>query len=185
MTRIYTRTGDAGDTALFGGKRVSKDDLRVRAYGTVDELNAVVGVARAAGPTQEIDAVLERVQHHLFDLGAELATPGGTSPAAARVPRATAERVAGLEQDIDRFDARLPPLREFVLPGGVPAAAALHHARTVARRAERQIVRLAAREPVNPEVLKYVNRLSDLLFVLARAANQGAGRPDVAWKPDR
>src|SRR6266513_2430385 len=124
MTRIYTRTGDAGETALFGGKRVSKDDLRVRAYGTVDELNAVVGVARAAGPTPEIDAVLERVQHHLFDLGAELATPGGTSPAVARVPRATAERVAGLEQDIDRFDARLPPLREFVLPGGVAATAA-------------------------------------------------------------
>src|SRR5205807_1517724 len=173
MTLIYTRTGDAGETALFGGKRVSKDDLRVRAYGTVDELNAVVGVARAAGPTQEIDAVLERVQHHLFDLGAELATPGGTSSAAARVPRATAERVAGLEQDIDRFDARLPSLREFVLPGGVAAAAALHHARTVARRAERQIVRLAGSEPINPEVLKYVNRLSDLLFVLARAANQG------------
>src|SRR5437588_10660232 len=106
MTRIYTRTGDTGETALFGGQRVSKDDLRVRAYGTVDELNAVVGVARAAGPTHEIDAVLERVQHHLFDLGAELATPGGTSPAAARVPRATAERVAGRGRGTDGLKPR-------------------------------------------------------------------------------
>ena len=185
MTRIYTRTGDEGETGLFGGKRVPKNDLRVAAYGTVDELNAVLGVARAAGAGAEIDAVLERLQHQLFDLGAELATPGGASAAASHVGQVTSERVAELERDIDRFEDRLPPLRQFVLPGGAPAAARLHHARTVARRAEREIVSLASREPVNPELLKYVNRLSDLLFVLARAANQAAGRPDVVWAPPR
>ena len=184
MTRIYTRTGDAGDTSLFGGGRVSKDDLRVRAYGTIDEVNAVIGLARAAGCGQELDSILERLQHQLFDLGAELATPAAAA-AAAHATRVTASQVAGLEQDIDRFEDRLPPLRQFVLPGGTPAAAALHHARTVARRAEREVVHLAAREPLNPELLKYVNRLSDLLFVLARAANHAAGRPDIAWKPSR
>jgi cob(I)alamin adenosyltransferase len=181
MTRIYTRTGDGGETGLFGGGRVSKDDLRVRAYGAIDELNAVIGLARATGHTREIDAVLERLQHQLFDLGAELATPDPASQAAAHAGHVSAIWVDALEQDIDRFEARLPALRQFVLPGGVPAAATLHHARTVARRAEREIVALAAREPLNPELLKYVNRLSDLLFVLARAANHAAGQPDVAW----
>jgi cob(I)alamin adenosyltransferase len=185
VTRIYTRTGDGGETSLFGGGRVPKDDPRVRAYGTIDELNAVIGVTRAAGSPQEIDGILERLQHQLFDLGAELATPDRASQAAGHVARVTPERVLELEQDIDRFEVRLPPLRQFVLPGGTPAAAALHHARTVARRAEREIVRLAGREPINPELLKYVNRLSDLLFVLARAANQAAGRPDVGWTPSR
>ncbi len=183
MTRIYTRTGDAGETSLFGGGRVSKNHPRVQAYGTVDELNAVLGLARAAGPPQEIDVLLERLQHQLFDLGAELATPGASRRSAAHVTRVTPDRVAALERDIDRFEALLPPLRQFVLPGGTPAASALHHARTVARRAERAIVRLASREAVNPELLKYVNRLSDLLFVLARAANHAAGRGDVTWTP--
>ncbi len=181
MTRIYTRTGDTGETSLFGGGRVPKDHPRVRAYGTIDELNAVLGLARAAGPPQEIDVLLERLQHQLFDLGAELATPAASRQAAAHVTRVTPDRVAALEHDIDRFEALLPPLRQFVLPGGTPAASALHHARTVARRAERAIVRLGSREPINPELLKYVNRLSDLLFVLARAANHSAGRADVIW----
>jgi cob(I)alamin adenosyltransferase len=185
VTRIYTRTGDSGETSLFGGGRVSKDDPRVRAYGTVDELNAVIGVARTSGMPQEIDGVLERVQHQLFDLGAELATPDAASAAAGHAPRATAEWVAALEREIDRFEGLLPPLREFVLPGGTAAAAGLHHARTVARRAEREIVRLAGRGPVNPELLKYVNRLSDLLFVLARAANHASGQPDVTWIASR
>lgn len=186
MTKIYTRTGDAGETSLFGGRRVPKDDLRVSAYGTVDELNASLGVARAAGPAPEIDRVVERVQHHLLDLGAELATPPAASHAAAsHAGRVSPEWVEALEREIDRFEATLPPLRQFILPVGTPAAAALHMARTVARRAERQIVTLAAREPLNPELLKYVNRLSDLLFVLARAANQAAGRPDVPWLPAR
>ncbi len=180
MTKIYTRTGDAGETGLFGGGRVSKDDLRVRAYGTIDELNAAIGVARAGAPPPEIEGVLERLQHQLFDLGAELATPERVA-AAARISPTTPDRVEALERDIDRYEALLPPLRQFVLPGGTPVAAALHQARTVARRAEREIVSLAGREPVNPELLKYVNRLSDLLFVLARAANHAAGRPDVVW----
>jgi cob(I)alamin adenosyltransferase len=185
VTRIYTRTGDGGETSLFGGGRVSKDDPRVRAYGTIDELNAVIGVVRTSGMPQEIDGVLERVQHQLFDLGAELATPDAASAAAGHAPRATAEWVTALEREIDRFEGLLPPLREFVLPGGTAAAAGLHHARTVARRAEREIVRLAGRGPVNPELLKYVNRLSDLLFVLARAANHASGRPDVTWIASR
>lgn len=184
MTRIYTRTGDSGETSLFGGRRVSKDDLRVRAYGAVDELNAALGVARAADPGPEIDQMLERLQHRLFDLGAELATPPpGAERSAGHVPRVEASWVDALEQEIDKLDAALPPLRHFVLPGGTPAAAALHFARTVARRAERDIVALSAREPVNPELLKFVNRLSDLLFVLARTANRIANRPDVTWTP--
>ncbi len=185
VTRIYTRTGDGGETSLFGGGRVPKTHPRVRAYGSIDELNAVIGVVRAAGPPQEIDGILDRLQHQLFDVGAELATPEGSSPAAAHVARMTPDRVTVLEQDIDRFEAGLPPLRQFVLPGGTPAAAALHHARTVARRAEREIVRLGGSEAVNPELLKFVNRLSDLLFVLARAANHAAGRQDVFWAPSR
>ena len=120
MTRIYTRTGDGGETSLFGGGRVSKDDLRVRAYGTVDELNAAIGLARAAGASREIDIVLERLQHQLFDLGAELATPDPTSPAAAHALRVTPERITALEQDIDRFEARLPPLRSLCCPEECP-----------------------------------------------------------------
>jgi cob(I)alamin adenosyltransferase len=186
VARIYTRTGDAGDTGLFGGRRVSKDDPRVAAYGAVDELNAVLGVARAAEPPRGIAAVLDRLQHYLFDVGSELATPPEAAVTAkAHVSRVGPDWVAALEQEIDRFEDALPPLRAFVLPGGTPAAAALHLARTVARRAERDIVTLAAREPVNPELLKFVNRLSDLLFVLARAANHAAGRPDVEWRQTR
>jgi cob(I)alamin adenosyltransferase len=185
MTRIYTRTGDAGETSLFGGKRVPKDDLRVRAYGAIDEVNAALGVARAADPGPDIDGVLERLQHRLFDLGAELATPPGSEKPGTHAPRVEPSWVEALEREIDRLEAGLPPLRHFVLPAGCPAAAALHYARTVARRAERDIVALAAREPLNPEVLKFVNRLSDLLFVLARAANRAANRPDVTWTPSR
>jgi cob(I)alamin adenosyltransferase len=186
VTRIYTRTGDTGETSLFGGQRVPKDHPRVSAYGAIDELNAVLGVARAAGPAPEIDALLQRVQHHLFDLGSELATPQTASPAAAaHASRVAPSWVEAMEQDIDRLEGALPPLREFILPGGTAAAAALHLARTVARRAEREIVALAAREPLNPDLLRYVNRLSDLLFVLARAANHAAGRPDTIWRPAR
>jgi cob(I)alamin adenosyltransferase len=186
VTRIYTRSGDGGDTGLFGGQRVRKDDLRVRAYGAVDEANASIGAARAAAPGPEIDAVLARVQHHLFDLGAELATPpAAPQAAAAHVPRVAPEWVAALERDIDRFEDTLPPLRAFILPGGTPGAAALHVARTVVRRAERDIVTLAAASPVNPDLIKFINRLSDLLFVLARAANHRTGAGDVTWSPTR
>lgn len=185
-TRIYTRTGDKGDTSLFGGRRVPKHDPRVCAYGAVDELNAVLGVARAAEPEPEIDAVLERVQHQLFDIGAELATPPDASPgAAAYAPRVLPSWVESLERDIDRLEDTLPPLRQFILPGGTPVASHLHLARTVARRAEREIVALAAREALNPDLVKYVNRLSDLLFVLARAVNLAADHPDTIWRPTR
>ncbi len=177
--KIYTRTGDQGETGLFGGPRVRKDVPRIEAYGTIDELNAVLGLARAAAPPPEVDAVLLRVQHELFVLGAELATP---APGHAAVPAIAQANVAALEAEIDRFEAVLPPLKEFILPAGSPAAAHLHLARTVCRRAERRAVSLAVAEPVSPVVLQYLNRLSDLLFVLARAANHAVGQPDVPWQ---
>jgi cob(I)alamin adenosyltransferase len=184
MTRIYTRTGDTGETGLFGGGRVRKDDARVAAYGTVDELNAVLGVARRALALHdempvEIDSFLACVQHQLFNLGAELATP---QPAQHGTNLVTDADVAWLEQLIDHLELELEPLKTFILPGGSPAGAYLHWARTVSRRAERLVVTLAAADPIRGEVLRYLNRLSDALFVAARAANQLAGVPDVAWK---
>lgn len=180
--KIYTKTGDQGETGLFGGPRVRKDSPRIEAYGTVDELNAVLGAARVE--TTELDAhldeLLARVQNDLFDLGAELA-----SPQAEKHRRAiAAAQIAELEQAIDRYEERLPPLREFILPGGSPAAAQLHLARTVCRRAERLVVALSAApgESVSDLAIVYLNRLSDLLFVLARVANQLAGKADVAWQ---
>lgn len=180
LTRIYTRGGDTGQTSLGDGKRVAKHDPRVAAYGTVDEANAAVGLARlhAGG---ELDAILGRVQNDLFDLGADLCRPEerDADPPPLRV---TAEQVARLEAEIDAVNAGLEPLDSFVLPGGTPAAAYLHLARTVARRAERDMTLLAETEAVNPEAVRYVNRLSDLLFVLARQAND-RGRRDVLWEP--
>ncbi|MGE4218426.1 MAG: cob(I)yrinic acid a,c-diamide adenosyltransferase [Alphaproteobacteria bacterium] len=180
LTRIYTGGGDKGETSLGDGARVGKDDLRVEAYGTVDEANAVIGLARlhAAGA---VDAVLARVQNDLFDLGADLCTPEDASRAAGAL-RVTAEQSARLEREIDAANADLAPLNSFVLPGGTPLAAALHHARTVVRRAERQVVALARREAVNVQAVVYLNRLSDLMFVLSRQANDG-GRADVLWVP--
>ncbi|HTQ38755.1 MAG TPA: cob(I)yrinic acid a,c-diamide adenosyltransferase [Pirellulales bacterium] len=185
--KIYTKTGDAGDTGLFAGPRVRKDDLRIEAYGTVDELNAVLGLVRShatvgqAKLPAKIDAQLARIQHALFDLGAELATP---DPKARGTSFVTPQEIGVLEQAIDGFEAQLPPLKTFILPGGTPGAAWLHLARTVCRRAERQVVTLAQREAGNfsPHVLVYLNRLSDLLFVMARAVNQLAGHPDVPWE---
>ena len=183
--KIYTKGGDTGQTALFGGERVGKDVPRVEAYGTLDELNACLGVARAAVEdlASELGPLLERLQSELFDLGAELATPPArrADPLTARLQVVEAGQVEALEAIIDGYEALLPPLRAFVLPGGTAAAAALHLARTVARRAERRIVSLDGLEPVNPELLRYVNRLSDLLFVLARTANRLSGVDDVPW----
>lgn len=178
--KIYTRSGDAGTTALFGGERVSKTSARVRAYGSVDEANAQLGVARAALRDDELDALLRDLQNALFDVGADLATPEGT-PARDRLVPIDAAEGERLEGWIDRLDAELPPLRRFVLPGGHPAAAALHVARTVARRAEREVVALAGDEPVNPQVGVFLNRLSDLLFVAARVVNARAGVPEAPW----
>jgi cob(I)alamin adenosyltransferase len=181
MTRIYTKTGDRGDTGLFDGTRVSKADPRVEAYGEVDELNAWLGMARAgAGADPEVGASLVHIQRDLFALGAMLADP--RQKIAARVEKAalTEERVLALEQLIDELEASLPPLRSFVLAGGSSAGAALHVARTVCRRAERRVVGLGA-DAVDPLVVTYLNRLSDLLFVMARATNARAGVTETEW----
>jgi cob(I)alamin adenosyltransferase len=180
LNRIYTRTGDKGDTALGNGKRVRKYDLRIEAYGTIDETNACVGVARlhTAG---ELDQMLARVQNDLFDLGADLCVPEDGGEIAARALRITQAQVDRLERELDALNEKLEPLRSFVLPGGSPAAAHLHVARTVCRRAERLIVKLAENEAVGEACVKYANRLSDFLFVAARFANSAKG--DVLWVP--
>ncbi len=192
LNKIYTRTGDDGTTALGTGERRKKYDLRVAAYGTLDEVNAAIGVARlwlsigADTPPEDLalDAALSRIQNDLFDAGADLCTPGkGKGPGGARLT-VTQAQVTWLESEIDRLNADLAPLRSFVLPGGTAAAAYLHVARTVCRRAERLIAELKDKpdEAVTPEVLKYVNRLSDFLFVAGRYAN-GKGARDVLWQP--
>lgn len=180
LTRIYTRTGDGGETRLASGETVKKYDPRVEAYGSVDETNACLGLARLHLTSDPLlDGILARAQNDLFDLGADLATAGEAEGAL----RILDSQVSRLEREIDQLNAELAPLNSFVLPGGSPAAAALHLARTVCRRAEREAVRLAAgAAPVNPAALKHLNRLSDLLFVAARWANaKGAG--DILWKP--
>jgi cob(I)alamin adenosyltransferase len=185
LNKIYTRTGDNGTTALGNGERRPKFDLRVEAYGTVDEANAAIGLARLhTNAMPELDTMLSRIQNDCFDLGADLATPGEEGKAGHEPLRITDEQVRRVEADIDRLNADLEPLRSFILPGGSPVSAALHHARTVARRAERQMVELAARpgETVNPAALRYINRVSDFLFVAARHANDG-GKADVLWVP--
>jgi cob(I)alamin adenosyltransferase len=187
LTRIYTRGGDKGDTSLGDGTRVPKQSLRVEAYGTVDEANAAIGLARlhvAADP--EVDRMLARIQNDLFDLGADLCTPEDGRRAAGAL-RIVAAQVARLEREIDAMNAALRPLDSFILPGGTPAAAHLHLARTVTRRAERLVCALAAADPanpksVNPEAVKYLNRLSDHLFVLGRRVNDNGAR-DVLWQP--
>jgi len=181
LTKIYTRGGDKGETSLGGGARVVKHSVRVAAYGTVDEANAVIGVARLH-VTTEADAMLARIQNDLFDLGADLCTPeDGAKAGALRVVAAQVER---LEREIDAMNERLKPLDSFILPGGSAGAAYLHLARTVVRRAERLMTELAAAEPVNPEAIRYANRLSDHLFVLARHANDD-GDADVLWVPGK
>jgi cob(I)alamin adenosyltransferase len=185
LNKIYTRTGDDGTTALGTGERRRKYDLRISAYGTLDEVNAVIGIARLhTANNPALDAALSRIQNDLFDVGADLCTPGkGRGPGGARLT-VTAVQVTWLESEIDGLNAGIAPLKSFILPGGSPAAAYLHLARTVCRRAERLIAELAdkADESVTPEVLKYVNRLSDYLFVAARHANDKGAR-DVLWKP--
>ncbi|MEW6510347.1 MAG: cob(I)yrinic acid a,c-diamide adenosyltransferase [Bacteroidota bacterium] len=178
--KIYTRTGDRGETSLYGGQRVPKDALRVEACGTVDELNSVIGMIRSDAPQPEIDAVLTQVQNRLFDLGADLATPRAL--ARTDVRRIDAGDATDLEQHIDAIEGRLKPLQQFILPGGSPVAARLHFARTVCRRAERSVVRLSRNEDIGDTITTYLNRLSDLLFVLARYANQSAAVPEITWK---
>jgi cob(I)alamin adenosyltransferase len=178
--KIYTKTGDDGSTGLFGGPRVQKDDPRIDAYGTVDELNSILGLARAEQPVGEIDQFLMRLQNDLFALGAELATP---RPGDQGTQLIGSLQIEALERAIDRFETELEPLRQFVLPGGSKAAAQLHLARTVCRRAERLLVTLTTQsvDPISPDLVIYLNRLSDVLFVLARIVNKSAGVGDVAW----
>jgi cob(I)alamin adenosyltransferase len=179
LTRIYTRTGDAGETSLGDGSRVSKLDPRITAFGTVDELNSLIGAALAAIGEAELRDVLERVQNELFDLGADLSVPLEVE-GRLRVEQPAVDR---LEADCDRFNAYLPPLKSFVLPGGSEAAARLHVARTACRRAEREVLLASGPLDLNPLAIVYLNRLSDLLFILARAANAAAGVPEPLWRP--
>jgi cob(I)alamin adenosyltransferase len=178
LTRIYTRGGDQGETSLGDGARVPKDALRVAAYGTVDEANAALGLARLAAEGEAL-AMLDRIQHDLFDLGADLCTPENEARSVGAL-RIVAAQTVRLETEIDAMNSRLNPLDSFILPGGTPLAASLHLSRTIVRRAERLVVRLARVEPINPEAVKYLNRLSDHLFVLGRVANDGE---DLLWRP--
>jgi cob(I)alamin adenosyltransferase len=178
LNKIYTKTGDTGESGLVGGARRAKHDVRFEAIGDVDETNALIGIARLHVTDSNYDAMLKRIQHDLFDLGADLATLDGKTDAL----RITAVQVTRLEHEIDHLNESLSPLNSFVLPGGTKASAYLHLARTVTRRAERVACALASRETINPEALKYINRLSDFLFVLARVTN-GGGTQDVLWEP--
>ncbi|MGH8127112.1 MAG: cob(I)yrinic acid a,c-diamide adenosyltransferase [Gammaproteobacteria bacterium] len=177
LSRIYTRTGDDGTTGLADGSRIAKTSTRVEAYGTVDELNAALGLILATAVPAPVRETLTRIQHELFNLGGELATPGATL--------ITAEAVTRLEQELDGFNAALPPLKEFILPGGGQAAAACHLARTVARRAERRLSALASEETMNQASLHYLNRLSDLLFVLCRVLTRAAAGEEILWESTR
>ena len=180
LTRIYTRAGDAGETSLGDGSRVPKTNPRIEAYGTVDELNSLLGFALAGDLPDEFRPWLEEVQNDLFDLGADLSVPLADERERLRITAAQVERLEGL---CDQVNERLEPLKSFVLPGGSEAAASLHLARTVCRRAERRAVALAQEADANPEALAYLNRLSDLLFILARAANAAEGEDEALWKP--
>jgi cob(I)alamin adenosyltransferase len=179
LTRIYTRGGDAGETSLGDGSRVSKLDVRIAAFGTVDEVNAAVGLVLSGDCPEKMRPVLERVQNELFDLGADLSVPIEDK---ARL-RVTQAQIDALERDCDHFNAELPELKSFVLPGGTESASRLHAARTICRRAEREAIAAAGAVGVSPLALVYLNRLSDLLFILARVANAAAGREEPLWRP--
>jgi cob(I)alamin adenosyltransferase len=179
--KIYTKTGDDGQTGLPGGRRVAKDAAVTEVCGTIDELNTAIGMARAAGVSDDVDALLHNFQSELFDLGAQVARYGAKS---ASAPQISTANILALEAAIDRFDAELPPLRHFILPGGTVSAAQLHFARAVCRRAERRLVGLMRECPnLSNEILVYLNRLGDLLFVLARLVNTRAGQPETIWMP--
>lgn len=177
--KIYTKTGDKGETALFGGERVPKDALRIEAYGSVDELNCIIGVIRSHKPHRSIDRILVKIQNQLFELGADLATP--IAHKSGLIPRMKKSHSSSLEKIIDVLDTQLLPLKTFILPGGTTVASQLHLARTVCRRAERNVVRLSRNEDIGDAVIIYLNRLSDLLFVMARFANHLDGKEEVRW----
>ncbi|MCI0414670.1 cob(I)yrinic acid a,c-diamide adenosyltransferase [bacterium] len=178
--KIYTKTGDRGETGLFKGLRVPKHDLRVEAYGNVDECNAVIGICLLHIQNAEIKTLLSSIQHELFEVGADLATPPQQQNDSRW--RIDSEMTANLERAIDHFESQLPALTNFILPGGSLAGAHIHYARTVCRRAERSVSKLAEQQQISPEILRYLNRLSDLLFVVARSENQHTGLPETIWK---
>lgn len=178
--KIYTKTGDKGETALFGGKRISKDDMRIESYGSVDELNSVLGIVRSLKPHSEIDEIVEQIQNQLFVLGADLATPRENTNSI--IPRISQQDIEILETTIDRIDKNLKPLKVFILPGGNSTASYLHLARTVCRRAERNAVTLSHTEDLGENIVVYLNRLSDVLFVLARFANALSETEEIEWK---
>ena len=182
--KIYTKTGDLGETGLFGGRRIPKDDALLEAYGTVDELNAIIGLIRAESSNPTLDKKLARVQSELFDVGADLASPfeERSTPIGSKIKRITGKQIHLFEEEIDESQKELKPLQQFILPGGTRPSALLHHARTVCRRAERRIATLAREGKANPAVLIYMNRLSDWLFVMARWSNQKAGVSDTLWE---
>ena len=180
--KIYTKTGDKGETFLFGGKRVWKDDLRIQAYGTTDELNAVLGIAAAELSDTELKDVISGIQNDLFTVGSDLASPLEKENKNFVIPRIDSQFATRLEILIDKFDSQLPALKNFILPGGSKVSAILHHARTVCRRAEREVVALSRIEGINDQIEVYLNRLSDLLFVLARFENFSSKHSDIEWK---
>lgn len=182
--KIYTKTGDKGETSLFGGQRVSKDDLRLEAYGTVDELNSIIGVVLAETANKEIIEILTQVQNDLFTLGSDLATPLEKVNKNFVIPRINKDKIEKLETFIDSIEYKLPELRNFILPGGSKAASFLHLARTVCRRGERKAVTLAKNVDIGSNPVVYLNRLSDLLFVLSRFENLSSNHPDIEWKKD-
>lgn len=179
--KIYTKTGDKGETSLFGGKRVWKDDLRISAYGTVDELNAVLGMAVTELINVELIEVIKNIQNNLFTVGSDLAAPLDKENKNFVIPRIDEKFVVQLECLIDKYDSQLPELKNFILPGGLKGSAILHHARTVCRRAEREVVALSKKDLINHEIEVYLNRLSDLLFILARFENYSNNSADIAW----
>ncbi|MBI2265532.1 MAG: cob(I)yrinic acid a,c-diamide adenosyltransferase [Armatimonadetes bacterium] len=177
--KIYTKTGDKGETGLIGGKRIGKDSLRIEAYGNVDELNAALGLAASLSGDEALNSSVRAIQDELFTMGADLASPDRKEAGGKEIPKIGSAQVEGLELIIDSLSMEIPPLRNFILPTGNPAVCALHLARSIARRAERSVVALSRVEPVNPEVVKYLNRLSDILFVMARVALFRKGIPEV------
>ncbi len=185
--KIYTKTGDKGETSLVGGQRIAKDDPRIEAYGTIDELNSVVGlvISQLQKHSRIIAGDLTTIQHHLFDIGAELASLSNRKTKAIKIPRVTERKITWLEKRIDRYTKDLAPLQAFILPGGTEAASSLHLARTICRRAERRIVALGRVIEINHELVKYINRLSDYLFTAARLTNHQSGSEDVLWEKER
>ena len=181
--KIYTKGGDKGETGLYGGERVSKDSLRIETYGTVDELNSFVGLTLSEVSDSEIKKLLKQIQNTLFVLGSDLSTPDNEKNKAHQIPRITRSNYEEIEREIDKFDARLDELRNFILPGGSKGAALLHICRTVCRRAERRVVSLKNKVNLNPDIIILLNRLSDLFFVLARYENKISGTEDVKWQP--